>query len=408
MTGIEAKAETTTGPPPTCPFDFNQALDFDPVLAGLMSRGPVTRIRLAHGDADAWLVTGFDAVRQVTTDRVFSRAAIIGRDFPRMTPEPIFSPESINVLDPPRISRLRRLVSQVFTKRNVDRMRPAIDRIVAELLDTMAQHGPPADLVAHLADRLPQHTICELLGVPAADRDRLQHDALRMLSTDPDRKAAADAKTGVIDYFRELTAERRRHPGEDLLSLLAAAREGDDALDDQELAVMAETLMLSGNDTAACEISDISYALLTRPELADRLRRDPASLTRTLDELLRHIPFRNGVGIPRVATEDTEIAGVRISAGDFVHVSYLAANRDPAHFPDPHTIDPDRPATPHMTFGWGGHRCIAVPLAMAELEAAIGGLLTRFPALRLAVPAEEIRWDTRTIRRFPHELPVAW
>ncbi|MFJ1643869.1 cytochrome P450 [Streptomyces sp. NPDC088258] len=402
--------ETETGPtPPICPFDFNEALDFDPALADLMARGPVTRIRLSHGDADAWLATGFEAVRQVTTDRRFSRAAVVGRDFPRMTPEPIFSPESINVIDPPRISRLRRLTSQAFTKQHVDRMRPAIAAIADRLFDEMAEHGPPADLVHHLSDRLPQETICELLGIAPADRPWLQRSALRMLSMAPDsRRTAAEAKAEIIGYFRELTAQRRRSPGDDLISLLAAAKDGDDMLDDEELAVMAETLMLSGHDTATCQISDISYLLLTRPELADRLRSRPEDLTRSLDELLRYIPFRNGVGIPRVAIEDAEIAGVPVRAGDFVHVSYLTANRDPERFPEPDVIDLDRPPTPHMTFGWGGHRCIAVPLAMAELETAIGLLLSRFPGLRLAVPAEEVRWDTTTIRRFPHELPVSW
>jgi cytochrome P450 len=140
----------------------------------------------------------------------------------------------------------------------------------------------------------------------------------------------------------------------------------------------------------------------------EHVRRRPETLTDVLQELLRHIPFRKGVGIPRMALEDVELDGVRIRAGDFVHVSYLTANRDPKRFPDPHVLDPDRPYQTHMTFGWGGHRCIAVPLAMAELEVAIGRLLERFPRLRLAVPPEEVRWDTETIRRFPLELPVTW
>ncbi|AXG80357.1 cytochrome P450 [Streptomyces paludis] len=416
MTDTQADTTTDDPTPPTCPFDFNQSLDFDPALADLMARGSVTRIRLSYGAADAWLVTGFDAVRQVTTDaRTFSRAAIIGKDFPRMTPEPIVSPESINVIDPPRISRLRRLTSQAFTKRRVDAMRPAIEAIAHRLLDEMAAHGQPADLVHHLSERLPQETICELLGIPAPDRPWLQASALRMLAMTPDsRQDAAAAKAEIIGYFHELATARRRTVGQgqradDLLSVLAAARDGEDMFDDQELAVMAETLMLSGHDTATCQISDISYLLLTRPELAGRLRgAPPEALSRALDELLRYIPFRNGVGIPRVALKDAEIDGVRIRAGDFVHVSYLTANRDPERFPDPDTIDLDRPPTPHMTFGWGGHRCIAVPLAMAELETAIGLLLARFPGLRLAVAPEEVRWDTRTIRRFPLELPVAW
>ncbi|MEU3185545.1 cytochrome P450 [Streptomyces sp. NPDC006923] len=397
-------SETTT-----CPFDFSEGLEFDPSLAELMSRGPVTRIRLPYGDADAWLVTGFEGVRQVTTDHRLSRAGIIDRDYPRLTPEPIVSPESINVMDPPRSSRLRQLASQAFTKRHVDRMRPAIEGIVGTLLDAMEEHGPPADLAAHLSLPLPEQTICELLGIPAADQHSMQRYAHQMLSMAPDtREAAAVAKAELREYFGELVVERRRAPGGDLISLLAAAEHEHDTLDDQDLAVMALTLMLSGHDTATCQISDIAYLLLTRPELMDHLRSHPGTLTRVLDELLRYIPFRKGVGIPRVATENVEICGVKIRAGDFVHVSYLTANRDPERFTDPDTIDLNRPPTPHMTFGWGGHRCIAAPLAMAELEAAIGGLLARFPGLRLAVPAEELRWDTETIRRFPRELPVAW
>ncbi|MFG3291300.1 cytochrome P450 [Streptomyces sp. NPDC048179] len=155
-------------------------------------------------------------------------------------------------------------------------------------------------------------------------------------------------------------------------------------------------------------MSNIAYLLLTRPEPAEYAREHRKDLTDLLHELLRYIPFRKGVGIPRVALEDVEMDGVVIRRGDFVRVSYLAANRDPERYPDPHEILPGRPVAPHMTFGWGGHRCVAVPLAMAEPEVAVDRLLDRFPTLRLAVRPEEVRWDTETIRRFPLELPVAW
>ncbi|MGV9705600.1 cytochrome P450 [Streptomyces sp. NPDC003483] len=392
-----------------CPFDFSTGLEFDPSLAALMARDSITRIRLPYGDADAWLVTGFDAVRQVTTDQRFSRAGIMGSDYPRLTPEPIVSPESINVMDPPHSSRLRRLASQAFTKAHVERMRQKITRIADTLLDEMAAQGPPADLARHLSNRLPQHTICDVLGIVQDDWPLMDRYVHQLLSTGPDsREGAATAKAELVAYFSRMVDERRHSPGDDLISVLANAQDGDDALDDRELAVMALTLMLSGHDTATCQISNITYLLLTRPELMKHVRSRPESLTASLNELLRFIPFRKGVGIPRVALEDVEMEGVRIRAGDFVHVSYLTANRDPERYPDPHTIDPERPPLPHMTFGWGGHLCVAVPLAMAELEVSIGRLLDRFPDLRLAVAPEDLRWDTETIRRFPLELPVAW
>ena len=394
---------------PTCPFDFSEALEFDPELAELMHRDTPARIRLSYGDAEAWLFTGFDSVKHVTTDPRLSRAGIIGHDYPRMTPEPIVSPESVNVMDPPHSSRVRRLASQAFTQQQVDGMRHRIVRLADDLLDEMEEAGSPADLVRHLSDPLPQHTILDLLGIEQPEWPRMQESVRQLLGVGAGTKeAAANAKADLTAYFAKLVEQRRNTPGEDLISAMAAARDGEDQLDDRELAVMALTLALSGQDTATCQISDIAYLLLTRPELMEHFRSRSGNLTDSLHELLRFIPFRKGIGIPRVALEDVELDGVRIKAGDYVHVSYLAANRDPERYPDPHVIDFDRPNRPHMTFGWGGHRCVGVALAMAELEVAVGRLLERFPGLRLAVPPEDVRWDTETIRRFPLELPVAW
>lgn len=392
-----------------CPFDYSEQLEFDPSLAQLMARGPVSRIRLSYGEAEAWLVTTFDGVRQVTTDPRFSRAAIVGRDYPRMTPEPIVSPESINVMDPPRGTRLRHAAARAFTQSSVKRMTPAIEDVAHRLVDAMIEQGPPADLARGLSEPLPNHTICALLDVPVQDRPLMLRLTQQMLTTAPEaRQTAAEAKQHLRAYFTTLVAERRKDGGSDLITTMAAGDQEEQPLSDDELAVLALTLILSGNDTATCQISNIAYTLLTRPELHELLRRSPEQLPRLLDELLRHIPFRKGVGIPRVALEDVELEGVLIRAGDFVHVSYLAANRDPEVFADPDALDVDRAAHPHMTFGWGGHHCVASTLAIAELKAAIGILFTRLPGLRLAVPSQDVRWDTRTIRRFPLELPVTW
>ncbi|MGW3988000.1 cytochrome P450 [Streptomyces sp. NPDC004830] len=392
-----------------CPFDFSEHLAFDPSLAHLMAQGPVTRIRLSHGEAEAWLVTSFEGVRQVTTDPRFSRAAVVGRDYPRMTPEPIVSPESLNVMDPPRSTRLRHAAARAFTQSSVKGMTPAIEQVAHRLVDTMAESGPPADLARCLSEPLPNHTICALLDVPDADRPLMLRLTQQMLTTAPEaRQAAVAAKQQLRAYFTALVAERRRDGGSDLVTTMAASERGEEPLSDDELAVLALTLILSGNDTATCQISNIAYTLLTRPDLRSLMEHSPERLPRLLDELLRHIPFRKGVGIPRVALEDVKLEGVLIRAGEFVHVSYLAANRDPEVFEDPDAIDVERAPHPHMTFGWGGHHCVASTLAVAELRAAIEVLFTRLPGLRLAVPAEELIWDTRTIRRFPVELPVAW
>jgi cytochrome P450 len=392
-----------------CPFDYAEALEFDPVLQHLMTEEPVSRIRLPHGEGEAWLVTGYDDVRTVTTDRRFSRRAIIGRNFPRMTPEPIVQDEAINLMDPPASSRLRSLISKGFAPRHMERMRARTQHVVDELLDRMAEHGSPADLIEHLADPLPLATICEVLDIPETDRDQLRSHARTMMDTGVDnRDNAVRAKADLRAYFQALTRRRRESPGDDLISALATARDGDEILNDEELAVMAMVLLITGQDTTTYEIGNIAYVLLTRPEELAMLRADPALFPQAIEELLRFIPFRKGVGIPRVAMEDVTLSGVTIKAGDIVHVSYLTANRDERKFERADELDLRRSGPSHMTFGWGGHHCLGAPLATTELQVALGTLLERFPDLKLAKPAEEVRWNKTSIWRYPLALPITW
>ncbi|WEH43299.1 cytochrome P450 [Streptomyces sp. AM 2-1-1] len=393
----------------SCPFDFAQQLEFDPQLRELLTTAPVSRIRMPYGEGDAWLVTRYEDVRTVTTDRRFSRSAVTGRDFPRMTPEPIVQDEAINLMDPPASSRLRGLVAKSFTARRIDAMRAGTRRIVDRLLTDMEEDGSPADFMAAVASPLPLVTICEVLDIPGEDRPWLRAHALTMMNVGAAGKQdAVRAKAELRAYFGELTARRRRSPGQDLISTLATARDGDELLGDDELTVMAMVLLITGQDTTTYQLGNIAYSLLTRPELTRTVRDSPERLPRTLEELLRHIPFRKGVGIPRIALVDVELSGVSIPAGDVVHVSYLTANRDAEKFERPDDLDPDRPSIPHMTFGWGAHHCLGAPLATMELETAFSSLLRRFPDLRLDVPAKDVRWNTTSIWRYPLTLPVTW
>lgn len=401
---------TTTAPVWDCPFHHTDGLEFDPLLKRLLTEAPVARIRLPHGEGEAWLVTRYEDVKLVTTDRRFSRAAGIGRDLPRMTPAAIAQAESINLMDPPAHNRLRRLVAQGFTNRQVERMRPRTQAVVDGYLDEMEEHGAPADLTRFLSARLPLHTICELLEIPGEDRDQLRDWAVAMMRMGPgSREGQEAAKSGLRAYFTALTAARRAAPGEDLISALAVARDGEELLDDDELAVTAMVLLVTGHDTSTYQLSNITYTLLTHPEQLAKLRTRPETLPQALEELLRFIPFRQGVGIARVATEDVEVGGVLIRAGEAVHVSYLTANRDPSVYADPDELDLERTEGPvNMTFGHGQHRCLGSHLALMELQVAIGTLLRRFPRLRLAVPASELDWNSGSIWRFPQTLPLAW
>lgn len=379
-------------------------------MTRMRDEAPVARVRMPYGKGNAWLVTRYQEVKTVTSDRRFSRAALVGMDFPRITPAPIAQSEAINLMDPPALNRVRRLVTKAFTTPQVDALRPWTTATVNTLLDEMEEHGQPADVADFLAGRLPLMTICQLLDVPEPDRPQLRQWAMTMMSMSAvDKDAAAAAKAGLRGYFDELTAQRRDNPGEDLISALTTARVGDEKLSPAELSVLVMLLVITGHDTTTYDISNIVYTLLTSPEHLARLRREPELLPRALEELLRYIPFRQGVGIPRVATEDVELGGETIKAGDAVHVSYLTANRDELAYERPDELDFDRvDPVPHMAFGYGSHHCMGSHLARMVLQVSIGGLLTRFPALRLAVAPEEVRWNEVSIWRYPLALPVAW
>ena len=299
---------------------------------------------------------------------------------------------------------------RAFTTARVERLRPFTRQQADHLCDIMAEHGPPADVMDGLADRLPLTTISELLGVPQVDRPWLRAQAMAMMSMSPETAArAAQAKAGLRGYFAELTSTRRRTPSDDLISALATAHIGDDALSAEELAVLAMLLLVAGHDTTTYQIGNIIYTLLTRPDALALIRDNRDRLPHAIEELLRHIPFRHGVGIPRVATQDVELEGAVIAAGDFVHVSYLAANRDPAVYDRPDELDFERTdARPHMTFGNGFHRCVGPHLARMMLQEAIDALLTRFPNLNLAVPTDQVAFNTVSIWRYPIALPATW
>ncbi len=394
----------------TCPFRHDDTLEPDPFMARMRTEAPVARVRMPYGEGDCWLVTRYEDVRTVTADRRFSRAALTGRDFPRITPAPIAQSEAINLMDPPTLNRVRSLILKAFTTRQVEELRPCTQQATDELLTRMAEHGAPADLADHLAGQLPLMTICVLMDIPEADRPQLRRWASAMMSMSAaDRASAVEAKAELRAYFTELTATRRRVPGDDLVSALATARVGGEMLNEEELAVLAMLLLVTGHDTTTYSISNIIYTLLTHPVQLGQLRAHPEFLPRAIEELLRYIPFRQGVGIPRVALEDVEFDGVTIKAGDTVHVSYLTANRDELVYDRADELDFGRKdPVPHMTFGYGSHHCLGSHLARMTLQVSIGTLLTRFPGLRLAVPAQDVQWNTVSIWRYPLALPVAW
>ncbi|MYW66966.1 cytochrome P450 [Streptomyces sp. SID8379] len=384
------------------------ALTFDPLLADVLRDDPVTRVRMPFGqEQDAWLVTRYQDVRLVTSDPRFSRSALVGREVNGMMAHRVAATVGLNYADPPDHTRLRKVMTKAFTGRTMKGLRPRAERTAADLLDAMEEIGPPADLVAALHGPFPLTVVSDLLGVPPEDRARLADWPDVILSAGPGPKSSEAAKERMRQYIVDLLAERRGSEADDLASVLARARDAGE-ITDAEAVSLATAVLVSGAHAVRNNSANMVYTLLTRPELAERLRAEPALLPQAVDELLRHIPHRNGVGLPRIATEDIEVGGVLIRAGEAVYASYLAANRDPDAFEDPDALHLDRTGTAHLSFGHGPHHCIGAMLARMESEVMLGALLTRYPELRLAVDPADVEWLSKGFIRGPKALPVSW
>ncbi|MEV6805958.1 cytochrome P450 [Streptomyces sp. NPDC051132] len=379
---------------------------FDPVLADLMAEGPVTRVQLPHGEGWAWLVTRYDDVRKVANDPRFSREAVVDQQVTRLAPHFIPEPGAVGFLDPPEHTRLRRSVAAAFTAKGVERVRDRARAVLDELVGELLLGGPPADLTSAVLGPFPIAVICELMGVPAADRHALHTWTDLILSAAHGKDVSERAKREMAAYFGELIRLREGSAGEDVASLLGAAVGRGEITPAQ--AVGLAVLLQIGGEAVTSNSGQMFYLLLARPGLLARLRAEPELRSRAIDELLRYIPHRNAVGLSRVALADVEIGGVRIRAGDAVYVSYLAANRDPEVFPDPEGIDFARSPNPHVAFGFGPHYCPGGILARLEEELLTDVLLDRVPGLRLAVPPDQVPFRKGALIRGPEALPVTW
>jgi cytochrome P450 len=369
--------------------------------ARLRAQRPVTPV-VMPGGSSAWLVTGYAEARAALAD------PRLRKNMPgwHRESDSIFAALEMHMLnsDPPDHERLRRLVNKAFTTRRVERLRPRITAITTRLLDDMSTQ-PEVDLLASFAFPLPITVICELLGVPVADRDDFRAWSATAVSDTATPELSQAHAAALIRYFMALLAAKRRGPADDLLSALIAARDDGDRLSENELVSMAFLLLVAGHETTVNLIGNGVLALLLNPAELARLRADPALIGGAVEELLRHVnPVNNATF--RFAAETVEIGGVRISRGDPVLVALSAANRDPARFGDPDRLDLGRDSSGHLAFGHGIHHCLGAPLARLEAEIAFGCLLARFGSMRLAVPANSLRWRPSTLIHGLESLPV--
>jgi cytochrome P450 len=382
---------------------------FDPVpeLAKLRDEASLSRITLPW--TTAWLATRYQEVRQILGDATRFSNQGGGNRGPLQGSDSGDRPSRMRSgfllgYDPPDHTRLRKLLTPEFTVARMRRLRPRIEAIVAQHLDAMAERGAPVDLVSAFALPVPSLVICELLGVPYADRDEFQQlsrDRLDMSQDIEKRIAAGDAARA---YMAGLIREQRRSPGDDMLGMLV--REHGEDIDDQELTGVADLLLLAGHETTSNMLSLGTLLLLHEPEQL-AIMRDPARVDAAVEELLRYLTVVHTV-VPRMALTDVEIGGEVVKAGEVVLLSLPAANRDPALGDDLDHVDLTRAVTTHLAFGHGIHHCLGAPLARMEMRIAYPALFDRFPGLRIAVPFEEVEFRAFSVIFGLSSLPVAW
>jgi len=386
-----------------------------PLFARVRELAPVHRVILADGH-EAWLVVRYDEALAALNDPRLSKdmhtALATGTNVvSEGLPGPAFARHMLSV-DPPDHTRLRRLVSAVFTPRRIEALRPRVQTIVDDLLDDLAAEAPDGrvDLVAAFAFPLPFTVICELLGVPEPDRAALGRGLTALLvpiSTPAEYARAKEASDTVVAMLEALVAAKHAAPGDDLVSGLISARDNDERLDTQELLSTIFQLIVAGHDTVTSLIGNSVVALSRNPAQLAKLRADPGKIAPAVEEFLRYDPPGQHSTF-RYAIQPVDIGGVTIPVGAQVIICLAAANRDPDRFASPDTLEIERPQAHHLAFGHGIHHCLGAALARMEGQVALESLLHRFPDIGLAVPVDELHWGhgDGLVLRGLSELPI--
>ncbi|MGV9915082.1 cytochrome P450 [Streptomyces tendae] len=381
-----------------CPFDPSQD------LVRMREGDELPRLRVSHpvhGDTEVVVVTKYGDVRAAFAEKNL----VTGNGVDPALPRTLYNhPGFLPVYSGPEHVRLRRMLTGSFTVREVGNLRPAIEKIVAEHLDAMAEHGPGTDLVEVFALPIPSWVICELLGVPYETRSMFQRCSQVIMdgSAGTDQLVAASAELNAV--MADIVDRNRSAPGDGILGRLIQ-RHGTD-LSDDELIGFGTTLLVGGHETTATMLALSVLALLRNPRQLAAFRDDSSVTETAVEELLRYLSIP--APLLRTAVEDVEIRGKTIAAGEYVLLSPLTANRDPEFVPDrPDVLDIRRRPAAQLSFGFGVHQCLGQQLARLELKTALPALFRRFPTLRIA-PGADIRFRRESTVYGVEALPVSW
>jgi pentalenic acid synthase len=398
---------TETQALPTYPFARTCPYHPPGEYEGFRERGLV-QVSMFDG-RPVWLATRFADVRALLTD---SRVSVDRRHpgFPFVAPresEYLDFFRQIAGLDGDEHKERRQMLQPSFVIKQVERMRPEIQRAADELLDQLLAAGPPMDLMADFAKPLPARVIGQLLGVPHEDYELFGRLSLNITTAATAEEAGA-ASEQLQAYLDTVVQAKRDNPADDLLSVLVAEQMEAGRITRADMTTLALVLLVAGHESTACMIAMGVLTLLEHPDQLAVLRDEPAALTGLVEELLRFLSVAD-LGSIRLATADIQIGDQTIKAGDGVILSTAGANWDQEKFTDPHVIDAHRPAVrQQLAFGHGVHRCIGEHLVRAELEIVYSTLFRRIPTLRLTVPVEQLPVRFNMTVEGVLEMPVTW
>lgn len=377
----------------------------------LQQRCPVARVRTIHDvpdlDTTGWFVTGYEDVRALLADPRLVRPDV--NDWP-VTPDdwPRIEPDMVTLmeLEGEEHANLRKAVAEAFSVRAVRESRDRIREIADELLNDVQRGGQPGDLVAGFAEPFPIRVMCEITGIPYADRERFSQLSKHLLfSVDLD-----DDDDDITRVMRDLVltwiADKRDDPGEDVLSDLIARSDAGE-LDEEDVVRFGRSMIIAGFLPSTMYLANAVLALLTQHEQLAALRADRELIPTAVEELLRYLPVLNG-NVLQLATEDLEIRGQIVRAGELVIPVIAAANRDASVFCAPEHLDLTRSHNPHLVFGRGTHNCLGAYLTRTKFSVALEALLDHFSDLRLDVDPSELPWPDQRKFTSPLALPVRW
>jgi len=386
----------------TCPYGPNaQHRQF-------RKESPITRVELPSGK-QAFAVTRHEDIRAILLDPRFSP----NRRHPgfpflvKETPLQLFKKSPLIGMDPAEHVPARRSVVGEFSVRRTLALKPRIQEIVDEHIDAMLAGPRPVDLVEAFSLPVPSLVICELLGVPYADHEFFQARSAKLINRNTPREVAAQSLFELMGYLDDLVTAKEKSPTDDVLGRQIVKQREEGTYDHEALVIMAFLLLIAGHETTANMISLSALLLMKNPDKLAILREDPSKTPAAVEELLRYFTIAE-LGVARVATEDIEVGGVLIPAGEGVLLLANTGNRDPEVFEQGDDFDPERGARNHLAFGFGAHQCLGQNLARVELQIAIDTLFRRIPGLRPAVPEEELSFKEDSAVYGIYEFPVTW